>query len=341
MSDFKNRMGHDEFVWWIGVVEDRIDPLNLGRCKVRIFGSHTDNLQEIPTYDLPWATPVYPVNDSRSFSVPLEGDYVFGFFMDGASSQAPAMLGVFPAIPQKVPNEIEGVGFNARAKYTNSDIKESDAVTPVVYSDTPAMKPIRVGEPTVPAPAITYKGTGVEKSDNSRAHVCDIANNIKFQQAVEKLKASTIFQTIRAGIEAITGAAASSPLVTQVILVIKGLRAILKQIRDFLDNINEVIREIASFIAYVANKIAWILAAPARLLQLLRECLTNLFSAVSSSLGLTGVTNASGGLISQISGLVNDVTTTVTAVGATATGAQSIVSTATTALNPNTYSGKI
>ena len=56
MSDFQNKLGHDNFIWWIGVVEDRIDPLNLGRCKVRIFGSHTENLQLIPTSSLPWAT---------------------------------------------------------------------------------------------------------------------------------------------------------------------------------------------------------------------------------------------------------------------------------------------
>ena len=94
MSDFKNRLGHDNFVWWIGVVENNVDPLNLGRCKVRIFGSHTDNLQEIPTSDLPWATPLYPVNDSRTFSTPMEGDYVFGFFMDGEDGQVPVIMGV-------------------------------------------------------------------------------------------------------------------------------------------------------------------------------------------------------------------------------------------------------
>ena len=74
MSDFQNKLGHDNFIWWIGVVEDRFDPLNLGRCRVRIFGAHTSELQLIPTSSLPWATPLYPVNDSRSFSTPMEGD---------------------------------------------------------------------------------------------------------------------------------------------------------------------------------------------------------------------------------------------------------------------------
>ena len=35
-------MIYGEFVWWQGVVEDRDDPLKLGRCRVRIVGYHTD-----------------------------------------------------------------------------------------------------------------------------------------------------------------------------------------------------------------------------------------------------------------------------------------------------------
>ena len=33
-------MGTNGFVWWQGVVEDRQDPLQLGRCRVRILGWH-------------------------------------------------------------------------------------------------------------------------------------------------------------------------------------------------------------------------------------------------------------------------------------------------------------
>lgn len=338
MTEFKNRLGHDNFVWWIGVVEDRVDPLNLGRCKVRIFGSHTDNLQEIPTSELPWATPLYPVNDSRSFSTPMEGDYVFGFFLDGLASQAPAMLGVFPAIPQQEPDAVAGRGFYAKAKFTNSDIKENDAVKPVVYTDTPAMKPVRVGQSTAPATSNTYKGTGIEKSDKSRAHVCDIANNIRFKQALEDLKNSTIFQAIRKAIEAITSAGSSSPLVTQIIGAIKVIRGILKDIRDFLDFINNVILEIARYVAYVQKMIAWILSLPARLLQMLQDCLAALYNSVTSALSITV---GSGGLVSEVGGLINDVNKTVSATTSTVAGAQSLVATTQSTLDPKSYTGRI
>jgi hypothetical protein len=332
MTDFKNRIGHDNFVWWIGVVENNVDPLNLGRCKVRIFGSHTDNLQEIPTSELPWATPLNSVNNSRSFSTPMEGDYVFGFFMDGLSSQSPAMLGVFPAIPQQEVDEVAGKGFNAKAKYTNSVLNESDAITPVVYTDTPAMKPVRRGESTAPATAYKYSGTGIQKSDNSRAHVCDIPNLLRFEQALESFKSSTVFQAIRKGIEAVTAAAASSPLTTQIVGAIKVLRGILRAINEFLDFINGVLLEIARYIAYVQKMIAWLLSLPAELLKRFSDCLASLQNSLLAA--VTGTSSGTSELVSEFTGLVRDISTTINATGATISASQN-------ALNPNSFSGRI
>ena len=49
----KEFIGLDGFYWWFGVVENRQDPLGLGRCQVRIFGAHTEVLSDIPSDDLP------------------------------------------------------------------------------------------------------------------------------------------------------------------------------------------------------------------------------------------------------------------------------------------------
>ena len=86
------------FVWWVGEIENRVDPLAVGRCQVRIFGWHTANKSQLATKDLPWAHPVYPINNSKSFSAPKVGDWVVGFFMDGESGQFPVMLGVMPGM---------------------------------------------------------------------------------------------------------------------------------------------------------------------------------------------------------------------------------------------------
>ena len=57
-------MGQDGFNWFVGVVESRDDPAELGRVQVRCLGYHTENLDDIPTKDLPWAHVMHPVTDS-------------------------------------------------------------------------------------------------------------------------------------------------------------------------------------------------------------------------------------------------------------------------------------
>ena len=64
-QDFeKEYLGLGGFVWWMGVVEDIMDPLKLGRVKVRCFDWHTPNKGAIPTSALPWAQVVMPANNA-------------------------------------------------------------------------------------------------------------------------------------------------------------------------------------------------------------------------------------------------------------------------------------
>jgi hypothetical protein len=105
----KNYMGMDGFIWWMGVVESRQDPLKLGRCQVRFFGYHSDSLTDIPSADLPWATPAHSLNN-HTFSTPKETDVVFGFFADGNSRQMPIMIGIIPGIETNPPST--GTGYH-------------------------------------------------------------------------------------------------------------------------------------------------------------------------------------------------------------------------------------
>ena len=123
-----NFAGKDGFVWWIGEVVNRVDPLGTGRCQVRIFGWHGDGTQEslekIPEKDLPWAQAIFPLNSRGKFSTPHVGDWVLGFFLDGMSGQSPCMLGIFSgfnAITTGVgPQTIEG---NDNSDFTNDTNK--------------------------------------------------------------------------------------------------------------------------------------------------------------------------------------------------------------------------
>ena len=53
-----------QLLWWIGVVENRSDPLQLGRCKVRIFGHHIEDTSLLPVDDLPWASVMQPITSA-------------------------------------------------------------------------------------------------------------------------------------------------------------------------------------------------------------------------------------------------------------------------------------
>ena len=92
-----NMYGQSGFYWFLGSVEDRNDPQFLGRCRLRIAGYHTQDKTILPTEDLPWALPILPINSRNTFSAPLIGDWVVGFFMDGLAGQFPVILGVLPA----------------------------------------------------------------------------------------------------------------------------------------------------------------------------------------------------------------------------------------------------
>jgi GH24 family phage-related lysozyme (muramidase) len=100
--------GESVFNWFIGVVESRQDPLELGRLQVRIFGTHNPALTEIPSADLPWAVMVQGLS-GKSFSTPKESDVVCGFFLD-ESKQVPCIWGVIPGIETNPPST--GSGFH-------------------------------------------------------------------------------------------------------------------------------------------------------------------------------------------------------------------------------------
>ncbi len=107
--------------WWIGIVEDRNDPLKLGRVRVRIFGYHSEKLQVdekggegAPTEALPWAMPAMPITSASMNGIgetpaPVEGSIVVGISLDGRAMQNLLYMFTLPSIPQEAAKKI---GFN-------------------------------------------------------------------------------------------------------------------------------------------------------------------------------------------------------------------------------------
>lgn len=141
----------DGFNWWVGVVEDRLDPEKMGRCRVRIFGYHSDSRELLPTEDLPWAVPILPITSAATSGIgttplgPVTGTWVVGFFLDGEDMQQPAFFGAIstknlgkafttPEAPPPVTNKNDGI------------LKDGSGNPVVDGSGTP----VRAGTPDVP-----------------------------------------------------------------------------------------------------------------------------------------------------------------------------------------------
>lgn len=100
-----------------GVVEDNKDPQLAGRCKVRVFGIHTEEkvksaLEGIPTDELPWAQPAYgliegSISQYGCWAVPLQGSHVFVFFENGHILQ-PRFFATVPGIVANGPDASKG-----------------------------------------------------------------------------------------------------------------------------------------------------------------------------------------------------------------------------------------
>ena len=106
--------GLDGFLWFYGVVEDRQDPYQIGRVKVRCFGHHTGNKIDLPTKDLPWAQVMLPVTSAGISGIGqtpmglVEGSHVFGFFRDGEDRQEPVVMGSMPGYPAELADTEKG-----------------------------------------------------------------------------------------------------------------------------------------------------------------------------------------------------------------------------------------
>jgi len=123
-------MNTGNFEWFFGVVENRHDPLKIGRVKVRALYYHTDNKINLPTADLPWAMVALPntspgisgLGQSPSFIV--EGSWVYGLFRD-KERQEMLVLGTLPGKPSELGNPNKGF-YDPNRRSTNKDEADYD-----------------------------------------------------------------------------------------------------------------------------------------------------------------------------------------------------------------------
>jgi len=86
--------------FYIGVIEDRQDPREMGRVRVRVFGLHSDDrVNNVPINMLPWSMVVHPANASSTsggISQLVEGTWVLVMYLND-NLQDPIVLGSLPS----------------------------------------------------------------------------------------------------------------------------------------------------------------------------------------------------------------------------------------------------
>lgn len=97
--------GEHGFIWFLGIVDDINDPLQLGRIKVRVINEHENTVE---SEDLPWAI-VLGSTTSASYlglgSAPVGiqiGSRVLGFYLDDLRKTKPVVIGTMPFIKDGV-----------------------------------------------------------------------------------------------------------------------------------------------------------------------------------------------------------------------------------------------
>jgi len=124
--------------FYIGVVESRDDPEKMGRCKVRVFGIHSDSKILLPTRDLPWAIPLLPTTSASISGLGISptgivpGSWVLLIMLDGDDCQQPMILGSILSKSMDansiVPRKEELININNGILRTNDgvEVKDSD-----------------------------------------------------------------------------------------------------------------------------------------------------------------------------------------------------------------------
>ena len=172
-------------MFYHGIVEDRNDPLKIGRVRVRVHTLHTDDKQFIATPDLPWSHVVMPATSAGLGGFGnqhnlVEGTTVYGHFRD-ADNQDFVVLGVQQGISQQGYKETTtdellerspDKGFNDPRRHKQSDYANtSDGLNP---PQAPA-RPNELTASLETAPqllkdaGIKYDGKGSEREEFTEA----------------------------------------------------------------------------------------------------------------------------------------------------------------------------
>ena len=251
-------LGRDGFIWWIGQIVDRTTWIsNLPgaptrttedqkgfdfRYKVRIMGYHTCDKDELKDHELPWASIMLPVTagvSGGSISTPnlRQGNFVYGFFIDGEDAQQPVIMGVighnqYQAILTEEPEKCAFQPFSGFAV---------DETHPV-WS-----KPLVKEAATAIPEDVDESDTNNKQTKETPSSTTTIDNGGRKQQNKEEKKDSTISSTSKCE------PAPMGPIQTKVKNVIADIEEVKKSVTDWETTVSTSIDNVEREIAKLKN----------------------------------------------------------------------------------------
>ncbi len=286
--------GRNNFVWFTGVVENRQeDPLKMGRVKVRIIGWHSENKEDCPTEDLPWAQVLYSTNFGRAFSTPREKDWVFGFFLDGESAQMPVIVGIYgtglvsqatmdllvkqgtssPAASgaksttttDSAPSSDDALSRAKSTTTTDSAPSSDDAFTGLPYNPNLIPKvptpPKGIVEEQLGLPNIVkvtreiVDNTAIAFTNNVRSFFCSSDGEVAKAMAFVKSQIRIAAIAIRNGFKALLRALGFSASAGGMLETIKSITKYIKDLNDLINNITKWVKQIKEAIEKIIEYI--------------------------------------------------------------------------------------
>lgn len=196
-------LGEEGFVWFMGVVENRDDPLKLGRLQVRIYNVNSPKKSKTNTDELTWATVMSPVTgacNGRVGQAPLGiqvGTTVLGFFSDGNDKNNPIIMGAVAGIPglkienHDVPAEAREINLINKAqtgpepspaynaKYPYNKVIRTEAGHVIEIDDTPNFERIHIYHKSGSYVEVNETGRMVTKAVDDSYHIM-VKNNEVF-----------------------------------------------------------------------------------------------------------------------------------------------------------------
>ena len=251
-------LGRDGFIWWIGQIVDRTTWIsNLPgaptrttedqkgfdfRYKVRIMGYHTCDKDELKDHELPWASIMLPVTagvsgGSKSTPNLRQGNFVYGFFIDGEDAQQPVIMGVighnqYQAILTEEPEKCAFQPFSGFAV---------DETHPV-WS-----KPLVKEAATAIPEDVDESDTNNKETKETPSSTTTIDNGGRKQQNKEEKKDSTISSTSKCE------PAPMGPIQTKVKNVIADIEEVKKSVTDWETTVSTSIDNVEREIAKLKN----------------------------------------------------------------------------------------